>query len=211
MPFVSIEGIDGSGKTTQTDILASALTARGLNLLRTKEPDGGWIGKEVRSILIKDRNFPLSPQEEMLLVYAARYNHVHHVIKPVLEAGDWVVTDRFVDSTFAFQVFETGVSEATVDAIRAEIVGETIPDFTFILDIDPDTALNRRGGRIEATNFDPAEATRNFKRIRNGLLEAARREPKRCHVIDATTSPEEVTAKIMTILDDVLIENGNSV
>jgi dTMP kinase len=201
MPFVSIEGIDGSGKTTQTEFLDATLRSRGLNVLRTKEPDGGWIGAEVRSILVKDRDAPLSPQEEMLLVFAARYNHVHQVIRPILEAGGWVVTDRFADSTFAFQVFETGVSEAAFDAIRTEVLGETIPDFTFILDIDPATAVNRRGIRGGKKDVDPAEATRNFERIRNGLLEVARREPVRCHVIDATAPPQRVADMIIAKID----------
>lgn len=202
MPFVSIEGIDGSGKTTQTDLLATSLRARGFNVLRTKEPDGGWMGAEIRSILIRDRGAPLSPQEEMLLVFAARYNHVHQVIRPMLEAGDWVVTDRFVDSTFAFQVFNNGVSEAAFNAIRSEILGETIPDFTFILDIDPETALNRRSIRNGKDTDDPAEATRNFKRIQNGFLEIASREPGRCHVVDATASPHEVAKMIMATIDE---------
>ena len=201
MPFVSIEGIDGSGKTTQTGFLVSELEKRGLNVLRTKEPDGGWLGTEIRSILVKDRSSPLSSHEEMLLVFAARYNHVHHVIRPALEVGDWVVTDRFVDSTFAFQVFGTEVSELAFEAIRTEIVGETVPDFTFILDIDPETALARRKDRIIEIEYDPAEVTRNFERIRGGLLEVAKREPERCHVINAAASPDEVAAIIVEILD----------
>jgi len=201
VPFVSIEGIDGSGKTTQTDLLATSLRARGFNVLRTKEPDGGWIGAEVRAILIRDRGAPLSPQEEMLLVFAARYNHVHQVIRPMLEAGDWVVTDRFVDSTFALQVFNNGISEAAFYAIRSEILGETVPDFTFILDIDPDTALDRRNIRKGKDTDDPAEATRNFKRIQHGFLEIARREPKRCHVVNAAVSPNKVAEMIMATID----------
>lgn len=204
MPFVSIEGIDGSGKTTQTDFLAATLRAKGLSVLQTKEPDGGWIGTEIRSILIRDRSAPLSPQEEMLLVFAARYNHVHQVIRPMLEAGDWVVTDRFVDSTFAFQVFNNGVSEAAFNAIRSEILGETIPDFTFILDIDPETALNRRSIRNVKEKQDPAETTRNFERIRNGFLEIARREKSRCHVINASAPPREIADIIMATIEGSL-------
>ncbi len=210
MPFVSIEGIDGSGKTTQTDLLSETLKARGLKVLRTKEPDGGWIGAEIRSILVRDRGSPLSPQEEMLLVSAARFNHVHRVIKPILDAGDWVVTDRFVDSTFAFQVFNTEVSEAAFDAIKTEVVGETITDYTFILDIDLDTALRRRMIRSGKEEGDPAEASRNFGRIRNGFLEAAKREPERCHVIDATISSSEVAKEIMAIIDSRLRKTDRS-
>lgn len=201
MPFISIEGIDGSGKTTQVDRLSTTLKARGLNVLQTKEPDGGWIGTEIRSILVRDRGVPLSPQEEMLLVSAARFNHVHSVIKPALEAGFWVVTDRFVDSTFAFQVFDTGVSEAAFNEIRAEVVGETMPDFTFILDIDAETAHYRRNNRNGKEANDPAEATRAFVRIRKGFLESAKREPERCHVINAAASTSKVAEKIITTID----------
>lgn len=201
MPFVSIEGIDGSGKTLQTDFLVASLRARDLKVLRTKEPDGGWIGPGVRSILIAERPRPLSPQEEMLLISAARFNHVREVIRPALAAGDWVVTDRFVDSTFAFQVFETGVSERAFEEIAAEVVGDAMPNFTFILDIDADTAVRRRDARAEKQADDPAEATRNFSRIRNGYLEAARRAPQRCHIVDATATPSIVAGQIMSILD----------
>lgn len=204
MPFVSIEGIDGSGKTTQTEFLAASLRARDLKVLRTKEPDGGWIGLSVRSILISERPRPLSPQEEMLLISAARFNHVREVICPALAAGDWVVTDRFVDSTFAFQIFETGVSQRAFEEITAEVVGDTMPNFTFILDIDAETAVRRRNARTEKQPDDPAEATRNFSRIRNGLLEAARCAPQRCHIIDATATPRIVADQIMSIIDSRL-------
>lgn len=207
MPFVSIEGIDGSGKTTQTGLLASALAARGCTVVRTKEPDGGWIGSEIRSILVRDRGSSLSPQEEMLLVFAARYNHVRKIIRPVVDAGDWVITDRFVDSTFAFQVFETGVSNAAFEAIRDEVVGKTMPDFTFILDLDLETAVGRRSERTTGEGRDPAEAHRNFERIRNGLLEVARNAPERCHVIDASASASNVSAVILKKIAGKLISS----
>ena len=204
MPFISIEGIDGSGKTTQVKRLAAILEARKLRVMRTKEPDGGWIGPSIRSILVAERSSPLSPQEEMLLVSAARFNHVKKVIRPALEAGKWVVTDRFVDTTFAFQVFRTGVSENAFNEITAEVVGETMPTFTFILDIDADTAVRRRNARTGKKTDDPAEATRNFSRIREGLLEAARRARQRCHILDGTLTQTIITEQIVSIIDSQL-------
>ena len=201
MPFVSIEGIDGSGKTTQTELLVALLKSRDLQVLRTKEPDGGWIGQSVRSILVMERPAPLSPQEEMLLISAARFNHVRDVIRPALAADGWVVTDRFVDSTFAFQVFGTGVSERAFDEITLEVVGGTMPDFTFILDVAPEIAIERRLTRTGGDVLDPAEANRNFSRIRHGLLEAARRAPARCHIIEASGSPRAVADRIISIID----------
>lgn len=199
MPFISIEGIDGSGKTTQVNSISKILKERNLNVLQTKEPDGGWIGAEIRSILTQDRGSPFSPQEEMLLIFAARFNHVQCVIKPALEYSNWVITDRFVDSTFAFQVFETGVSEASFNTLKDEVIRGVMPDFTFILDISEEMALFRRASRSE---IDPAENNRDFSRIRKGLLESAKREPERCHIIDASLPSSKVTEQIIAIIDN---------
>lgn len=201
---MSIEGIDGSGKTTQVELLVAALSSYGLKVLKTKEPSGGWIGPAVRSILVAERPRPLSVLEEMLLVSAARFDHIRSIIRPALAAGGWVVTDRFVDSTFAFQVFGTGLSEQVFDTVTAEVVGKTMPDLTFILDIDPDIAVGRRAARMGTKIEDPAELTRNFSRVRNGLLEAARRAPQRCQLIDAAATPEIVAKQIISIVDSRL-------
>lgn len=200
MPFVSIEGIDGSGKSTQVEMLVAELTARNLSVVRTKEPDGGWIGSGVRSILVSERPRPLSAQEEMLLISAARFDHVRSVIRPALADGCWVVSDRFVDSTYAFQAFESDALEHLFDGISREVVGETMPDFTFILDIDPNLARQRRRDSGRLTQSDPAEEVRDFARIRRGLLEAARRAPHRCQVIDGREHPEKVALQILTSL-----------
>lgn len=197
MPFVSIEGIDGSGKSVQSERLAAALREMDLRVIKTKEPDGGMIGAGVRSILVAELPVKLSHLEEMLLISAARANHVTTVIRPALDAGSWVVSDRYLDSTYAFQVHETGVPERLFLAIASAVVGDTIPDLTFVLDIEPDTALHRRTARGADALDDPAEATRDFARIRSGLLALARKEPDRCRVIDASRSEEEVADLIL--------------
>lgn len=193
MPFVSVEGIDGSGKSTQVEKLVLRLEAAGLDVLRTKEPDGGHIGQSVRSIMVTKLASPLSALEEVLLVSAARVDHVRNVIRPALSAGRWVVSDRFIDSSFALQVIGGGVAEATYDAIASEVVGDTMPDLTIILDLTEEVALGRRRARHSGTGTaDPAEASRNFHRIRDGFLEVARRYPRRCRVIDASVTEERV-------------------
>lgn len=200
MPFVSIEGIDGSGKTTQVDLLARAIENEGWNVIRTKEPNGGQLGQAVRAILATDRPTPLAPLEEMLLISAARYDHVRSIIRPALLKGSWVVCDRFVDSTFAFQVYGSEIANGTFEVVTAEVVGETIPDFTFILDISPELAAVRRESRGDVSSADPAEAARNFEQIRQGLLQAAQLAPGRCHVIDASRAAAEIAAAIWAIL-----------
>lgn len=200
MPFVSIEGIDGSGKSSQAEYLAAWLRGKGLQVVKTKEPDGGRIGLGVRSILIVPRPSRLSPLEEMLLISAARVDHVRSVIRPALDAGAWVVSDRFLDSTYALQVHGSDVSEELFTQVAEAVVGETMPDLTFVLDIDPVVAMRRRSARGDAGGSDPSEATRDFKLIREGFLAAAERCSSRCHVIEAGRDPKEISKTMVSII-----------
>ncbi|ESX84371.1 MULTISPECIES: dTMP kinase [unclassified Mesorhizobium] len=200
MPFVSIEGIDGSGKSLQVEYLTASLLAMDLQVVKTKEPDGGWIGAGVRSILVEPRPSRLSPLEEMLLISAARVDHVRSVIRPALDAGAWVVSDRFLDSTYAFQVYGSDVPEQLFTQVAEVVVGGTMPDLTFVLDIDPAAALERRSARGGSGGPDPSEATRDFARIREGLLTAAKRDPGRCHVLDAAQMPGKVSERILSVV-----------
>lgn len=199
MAFVSFEGIDGSGKTTQAALFVSALRELGVAVVAAKEPDGGRIGKEIRNILITERDQPLSASEEALLVSAARYDHVRSVIRPAIDSGKWVVCDRFIDSTFAFQVFENDVSDHFFDVISAHVIGPTLPAMTFILDLDPAEASSRRARDGRDRHEDPAEDRREFSRIRRGLLKAAERFPSRCHVIDAAADVDTVAGRIQAV------------
>lgn len=203
MPFISIEGIDGSGKTNQVNLLVKRLRNAGKTVLQTKEPDGGHLGAEVRAIFTHpDRQ--LAPAEQLLLVSAARFDHVRSVIRPALTKGQWVISDRFIDSTYAFQV---AVSDTDLHHLfkstREIVVGNTLPDLTIILDLPPDVALNRR--KLRSDNIsDPAEATRDFASIRAGLLAVALEEPTRCHVIDANQRLEAVAQDIWCIVEQLL-------
>ncbi|MDA5631489.1 MULTISPECIES: dTMP kinase [Rhizobium/Agrobacterium group] len=195
MPFISIEGIDGSGKSEQTRILTDRLIAVGKEVIRTKEPDGGHLGSEVRAMMVVP-NRTLSPVEQMLLVNASRYGHVRTVIRPALAAGAWVISDRFIDSTFAFQVHgqEDGLGKM-FEAIRDVVVGGTMPDLTIVLDLPSDAALERRSKR-QGDIDDPAEVSRNFGEIRRGLLVAAARAPSRCKVVDADAPLADVADRV---------------
>ncbi len=203
MPFVSIEGIDGSGKTVQVRLLVERLRSNGLTVLQTKEPDGGQLGAEVRAILTRPGR-QLSPAEQLLLVSAARFDHVRSVIRPALTNGQWVVSDRFIDSTYAFQV---AVSDADLHqlfrATHDVVVESTLPDLTIILDLPLEVARGRRGLRSDGV-LDPAEATRNFAAIREGLLAVAREAPRRCHVVDANQTPDAVAQDVWCIIEQLL-------
>lgn len=203
MPFISIEGIDGSGKTEQVKLLVEHLRDTGQSVLQTKEPDGGHLGTEVRSILTRSGR-QLAPAEQLLLVSAARYDHVQSVIRPALASGHWVISDRFIDSTYSFQV---AVSDADLHQLfqstRDIVVGYTLPDFTFILDLPLEVARGRREQRRDSV-LDPAEEARDFAVIREALITVAHQEPERCHVIDANQSPNAVARDIWRLVEPFL-------
>lgn len=203
MPFVSIEGVDGSGKTRQTGILVEYLRSMGRAVVRTKEPDGGRLGAEVRAILVNPRHV-LSPVEQLLLVSAARYDHVRSVVRPAIEAGAWVVSDRFLDSTFAFQVAVSGNDLSRIhEEVAAVVVGPTMPEITIVLDCPVEVARARRDVRVGGDE-DPAEAFRDFDVVREALLEVARRYSGRCRVVDANREPGAVAADIRRLIEPFL-------
>lgn len=203
MPFISIEGIDGCGKSEQVTRLVEALKANGRTVVRTKEPDGGRLGLEVRTMLTREGR-TLTKVEELLLIGAARYDHVRSVVRPALEAGHWVVSDRFFDSTFAFQVYGADTDlEPLFDAVTAAVVDGTIPNATIVLDLAEEIAAGRRTKRENEVS-DPSEATRDFRAIRSGLLAAAARHPERCHVVDASRSIDDVAEEIWRVIRDLL-------
>jgi dTMP kinase len=203
VPFISIEGIDGSGKSEQVRLLVEKLRVIGQTVVATKEPDGGQLGAEVRAMLTRpDRR--LAPAEQLLLVSAARFDHVRSVIRPALASGQWVISDRFIDSTYAFQV---AVSDADLHQLfrstRDIVVGSTLPDLTIILDVPLEVARDRRGRRRDGV-ADPAEETRDFAAIRDGLLAVALENPRRCHLIDADQSPSAVAHDIWRLVESLL-------
>lgn len=201
MPFVTFEGIDGSGKTTQAGLLARWLMQQGYRVLETKEPDGGRLGKPIRKILV-DPEFAgkLSTIEELLLISAARCDHVGNHIIPALADGTWVICDRFIDSTFSFQVFETGVSEELFKAVTDAVTGGVTPDLTFILDLPPQIGQKRRLDRGDTAVVDPSEEHRDFDRIGRGLQEMAHRQPQRCKLIDASHEREVIASQIQELV-----------
>lgn len=203
MPFVSIEGIDGSGKTEQVRRLVEHLRSTGHTVLQTKEPDGGQLGAEVREILTcPDRR--LAPAEQLLLVSAARFDHVRSVIRPALANGQWVVSDRFIDSTYAFQVAVSDVDLLQLfRSARDVVVGPTLPDLTIILDLPLEVAKDRRVQRLDGV-ADPAEETRDFAAIHDGLLAVALENPERCHVVDSNQALDAVAHDIWCIIEPFL-------
>lgn len=202
--FITLEGGEGAGKSTQARLLADAIEAHGTAVVLTREP-GGSIGAEaIRKLLLEGDSTRWDATAETLLHFAARGDHLERTIRPSLAAGSWVVCDRFADSTIAYQGFGRGVDRRLIDALHAAVVGRTVPDLTVVLDIDVEEGLRRAGER--RAGFDRYERMdlAFHRRIRQGFLDIAKADPARCVVVDAGAAPESVQAIIRRTVRDRL-------
>ena len=199
--FITFEGGEGTGKSTQVKLLAERLKAAGRDVLTTREPGGTPEAEALRSLLVSGDTARWSPQAEALLNYAARDSHLAAVIRPALASGQTVICDRFMDSTRAYQGFAGGCAMDFIDALERAIVGSTRPDVTLVFDLDPQLGLARavaRGGASEDRYERKGLAF--HQRLREGFLEIARAEPQRCRVIDASQGIEAVAAQVWAAL-----------
>jgi dTMP kinase len=207
--FITLEGPDGSGKTTQARLLAEWLRQRGYEVILTREPGGTPIGDQVRAVLHDPENTDMIPQAEFLLYSASRAQLVAQVIRPALDAGKWVVSDRFYDSSIAYQGYGRGLDLAALRQITRFATGGLVPDLTLCLDVQSDQGIRRRllGGG-EWNRLD-REALEFHRRVRMGYLELAGLERDRWVILDASRSVEEVQAEIRTLVQERLqIEQG---
>lgn len=199
--FITFEGIEGCGKTTQIRQLAEFLTNRGFRVLVTREPGGCPIADQIRAILLDAGNSALDPLAELMLYAASRAQHVAEIIRPALEKGTIVLCDRFTDATVAYQSAGRGIERATIDSLNRLACGSLTPDLTVLLDCDVRVGLGRARSRIEAASgpreerFE-LESLEFHQRVRESYLELARQEPNRFLKICATGSVEEVFALI---------------
>lgn len=193
--FISFEGGEGAGKSTQLKRLAASLRACGRDVVETREPGGSPKAEELRKALFSTEGGDWPPLSEALIVYAARLDHLEAVIRPALAAGDVVITDRFSDSTFAYQ---GGVGRHMLERLESWVVGDVRPDLTFYLDIDPSKGLARAVKRGDPTSFD--ERTESFHRnVRARFLEIAAAYPRRVRRVDADRPIDEIAAEIEQI------------
>ncbi len=198
--FITLEGGEGAGKSTLARTLADRLRAHGLEVDVTREPGGTDNAETIRELLIHGETGRWSPECETLLLYAARADHVARRIRPALSRGAWVICDRFSDSTRAYQGAAGGMTGAAIDAIDHAALGGFAPDLTLILDLDPETGLERTRTRGEAeTRFERRE-TAFHAALRAGFLDIAEAEPARCAVIDAARDAEAVAGDAFAVL-----------
>jgi dTMP kinase len=194
--FISLEGGEGTGKSTQARRLAATFRQRGISVLTTREPGGSPGAEEIRALMVNGEPGRWDAMTETLLAYAARADHVTRTIGPALVEGTWVITDRFSDSTFAYQGAGRGMDRETIRRIESAVLDDFKPDLTLILDLEPAIGLQRaiaRGGA--ETRFEKFGAEFH-ERLRQAFLDIARRNPERCRVIDASGSEDAVANAI---------------
>lgn len=186
--FISFEGIDGAGKSTHIDACAELLRRRGLTVLGTREPGGTDLAEAIRHWVL---NEPMSMQVETLLVFAARQDHLDRVIEPALARGDWVICDRFTDSTVAYQGGGRGMALPRIEVLETWVQQGLQPDRTYLFDLAPEVAAARRAAVRAADRFE-AQDLMFFQRVRAAYLERAQRFPDRFRLIDAAQAPEAI-------------------
>jgi dTMP kinase len=191
--FISFEGVDGAGKSTQVQAVAAALQIRGLDFIVTREPGGTPLGEAVRALVLGQQ---MTPMTETLLMHAARSEHVVQVIAPALAAGRWVLCDRFADASFAYQGCGRGVAREQLEQLGTWVQGGLKPDLTVLVDVAPAEAQRRRERARAADRFEQ-ESLAFFERVRAGYRERALGEPNRFLVVDGSTEAVALTQSIL--------------
>lgn len=201
--FITVEGGEGVGKTTNINYIESLIKERNKQLITTREPGGTALAEAVRDLLLDPAHQGMHPDCELLLMFAARAEHLDKVIRPALERGDWVLCDRFTDATYAYQGYGRGLPLQRIAELERLVQGGMRPDLTLLLDVPVEIGMERAGNRSDPDRFEQ-ENLDFFERIRQGYLSRARAEPERFAVIDAGQALEAVQAGIRQALERLL-------
>lgn len=197
--FITMEGIDGAGKSSHLEYLASLVRARGAGVVVTREPGGTPLGERLRELVLHEA---MDGTTEALVMFAARREHLVRVIEPALARGEWVVSDRFSDATFAYQCGGRGLERAVFRALESLVHPARQPDATFLFDLDPAIAYERQRAQSRDPDKFEREAAEFFRRVREAYLERAREAPGRVRVVDASGSLEEVRARLARAFEE---------
>ncbi|MDR2215070.1 MAG: dTMP kinase [Nevskiaceae bacterium] len=201
--FITLEGIEGAGKSSLQARLADALSERGRRVCVTREPGGTPLAEDIRALVLKRREEPMPPVAEVLLMFAARNAHVENRIRPALARGEWVLCDRFTDATRAYQGGGRGLDSLMIEQLATLTHPRLQPDLTLLLDLPPQTGLSRARGRQEAGDRFEDETLSFFSRVRERYLALAAAEPDRIHIIDATQDAQSVLAQALAAVEAV--------
>lgn len=201
--FITVEGVEGVGKSTQLLHLQAHLEASGHSPIMTREPGGTALAERVRELLLDPAHQGMTPDAELLLVFAARADHLARCVVPALESGQWVVSDRFTDATFAYQGGGRGIDAARISTMEQWVQGNLRPDRVIVLDLAPEEGARRVARRGTPDRFE-REAMAFFQRVRDAYLERAREAPARYRVVDASGSEAEVRERVFAAVADLL-------
>ena len=205
--FITVEGGEGVGKSTNIAFLEQQLKAHGVDVLVTREPGGSALGEEVRRLLLTVGEVPLDPMAELLLIFAARAQHISTRIEPALAAGHWVLCDRFTDATFAYQCGGRRLDRQLVTTLETLVQGSLRPDYTVLLDAPADTGMARVQARGELDRFELEELA-FFERVRATYLELAGRSGGRYRVIDASQTLDQVQLQLRYVCEELAARRG---
>lgn len=203
--FITLEGVEGAGKSTVAAALSDALRSRGIAVRQTREPGGTPLAENLRRLVLQRGDESLSAEAETLLMFAARAIHLDNLVRPALERGEWVICDRFTDATRAYQGGGRGVDAALIEQLAGTVHRGLEPDLTLLLDLPVTIGLERARSRRQAngelvTDRFESETVRFFERVRASYLEIARRDSQRCQIIDASKDPDTVSSAALAAL-----------
>lgn len=203
--FITLEGVEGAGKSTAMRFIQLRLNESNIDTLITREPGGTPIAEEIRNVLLHTKaDEKMFPQTELLLMFASREQHIKQCIEPALTSGRWVVSDRYVDASYAYQGAARGVNLAFIKALDEEIVGSLYPELTFLLDLPAELGLERAAQRNPTKDRIESEKIEFFEKVRQGYLDRAKEDPKRFVIIDASKNIDEVSLQMQLALDSFL-------
>lgn len=206
--FITLEGGEGAGKSTQLKLLSEKLSAKKVAHISTREPGGSPESETIRELILSGGKDRWDPITELLLMFAARREHCRRTIWPALESGQWVLCDRFVDSSMAYQGYAQGAGRAAVEQMQAITLHQFVPDLTIILDVPVDAGLARAEKRGKQNRFEKLDHEFH-QAVRDGYLDIARREPDRCVVINAAAAPEAVAETIFQVVEKKFLQLQN--
>jgi dTMP kinase len=202
--FITLEGIEGAGKTTVADRVTQALRARGITVHATREPGGTKLAERIRGLVLDRGDEHISATAETLLMFGARQVHIDNLIRPSLARGEWVLCDRFTDATHAYQGGGRGVDRGLIERIAQAVQGDLSPDCTLLLDVPVRVGLERMQARRGAVDRFEIESAQFFERVRNRYLDLAHAAPERIKIIDATPKLDQVCEAAIAAVEDAL-------
>lgn len=203
--FITFEGIEGAGKSTQVALAAQWVNRAGIRNVVTREPGGTPLAERIRELVLNPKNGALPPLTELLLMFAARAAHLSELIEPALAQGNWVLCDRFTDATYAYQGAGRGIARDAIATLERLVQGSRTPDLTLLLDLSPETGLGRAAARGEPVDRFESEKLGFFHRVREGYLMRAKEAPGRILIIDASRPPEQVHEKVVSAIESLMV------